>query len=158
MKRCERGNLKTAPRKKMFPFLFVAHLFHKSLSQATLHKVSGMCYRWLQLLVFSMQLLDFIFSSSLIFQRGFLAAERYGKLFAGFYSLECKTEDDDLSGIVIVYICLTYLDFACLISGLKKIKWKAILLSGLYSKATVIPVTSYKRESAMSSWNSLILC
>lgn len=76
MKRCERGSLKTAPGKKMFPFPSVACLFHKSPSQATLHEVSSMCYQWLQLLVLSMQLLDFIFSSSLIFQRGSLTAER----------------------------------------------------------------------------------
>lgn len=76
-----RGGLKTVPGRKIFPFLFVASLSNESLSQATLHKVSGTCYQWLskallQLLVFSMQLLDFIFSSSLLIQRESFAVER----------------------------------------------------------------------------------
>lgn len=36
----------------------------------------------------------------------------------------------------------------CLISGFKKIKLKAIFLLGLYDKATVILVTSWKRVSS----------
>lgn len=35
-----------------------------------------------------------------------------------------------------------------LVSGFKKIKWKAIFLLGLYAKATVILVTSWKRVSS----------
>lgn len=78
MKGWGRGDLKTAPGRKTFPFLLVACL---SPSQATLHKVSDKYYQWLskallQLLVFSMQLLDFIFSSSLLIQRESLAVER----------------------------------------------------------------------------------
>lgn len=66
----------------MFLFLSVACLSNKSSPfQATLHKVNGICYKWLskallQLLVFSMQLLDFIFSGSLLIWRESLAVER----------------------------------------------------------------------------------
>lgn len=81
MKGWGRGDLKTAPGRKTFPFLLVACLSDKPPSQATLHKVSDKYYQWLskallQLLVFSMQLLDFIFSSSLLIQRESLAVER----------------------------------------------------------------------------------
>lgn len=80
MKGCERGDLKR-PGRKMFLFLFVACLPNKSPSQATLHKVSRTYHQWLskallQLLVFSMQLLDFIFSSSLFIQRKSIAVKR----------------------------------------------------------------------------------
>jgi len=91
----------------VFLFLFVACLSNKSPSQASLHNMSGTYYQWLsrvllQLLVFSMQLLDFTFSSSLLIQRVFRCRKRYEKPLSGCYSSEHKTEDNESSGIVML--------------------------------------------------------
>lgn len=97
MKGWGRGDLKTAPGRKMFLFLVCACLSNKSPSQATLHKASCTDYPWLskallQLLVFSRQLLDFFISSSLL-QRDSCCRKSYGKSLASFYSSKYSAED-----------------------------------------------------------------